>query len=512
MLRLAPAIAVAILIFNSQIAQAADEIASTNSSALRLAAIFGDNMVLQQQQTVPIWGWAAPDADVTVKFAGQTKSTRAGSDGKWLVRLGKLKASAEPQNLVVESADGPLVTRHPSLVTLTNILVGEVWLASGQSNMEKPVGLQRGQKPVFNSEQEIAAANYPGIRLFKVEKGATASKPLTELKVYRSWQPCTPTNLDGSSFSAAAYFFGREIHTNLNVPVGLIESTWGGTKIEPWTPPVGFESVPGLAPFAHPSAGTNFIASTRPSTIYNAMIAPLAGFAMRGALWYQGESNLMGTNSDNDYLTYVEKMKALVGGWRQIWGGGDFPFYFVQISPCKYAGAKVPRDLSPEMMPEFWTLQSRAAREIKNTGMVVTTDLVDDLNDIHPRDKQDVGHRLALLARNKTYGERNVVCSGPVFRKMKIEGDKAVLTFDHADGGLMSKDNKPLTWFTIAGADGKNVPAEAKVVGDTVVVSAAGIEKPVAVRFAWDETAQPNLLNKAGLPAEPFRTDDPPGK
>jgi sialate O-acetylesterase len=517
--KLAPAITAFVLIFNLQTARAADEITVTNSSALQLAAIFGDNMVLQQQQTVPVWGWAAPDANVTVKFAGQTKSAHSGADGKWLVKFGKLKASAEPQSLLVTwswrsqlpNSSGWLDSRVFS-ETFTNILVGEVWLASGQSNMEKPVGLQRGQKPVFNSEQEIAAANYPGIRLFKVEKGTTAGKPLTEFKVYRSWQPCTPTNLDGSSFSAAAYFFGREIHTNLNVPVGLIESTWGGTKIEPWTPPAGFESVPGLAPFAHPPAGMNFIASTRPSTIYNAMIAPLAGFAMRGALWYQGESNLMGTNSDNDYLTYVDKMKALVGGWRQVWGEGDFPFYFVQIAPCKYAGAKVPRDLSPEMMPEFWTLQSRAAREIKNTGMVVTTDLVDDLNDIHPRDKQDVGHRLALLARNKTYGEKNVVCEGPVFKKVKIEGDKVVLTFDRADGGLMSKDGQPLTWFTIAGADGKYVPADAKVVGDTVEVSAAGIEKPVAVRFAWDETAQPNLCNKAGLPAEPFRTDEPAGE
>ena len=270
--------------------------------------------------------------------------------------------------------------------------------------------------------------------------------------------------------------------------------------------------MPGLAPFAHPPAGTNFIASTRPSTIYNAMIAPLAGFAIRGALWYQGESNLMGTNSDNDYLTYVEKMKALVGGWRQVWGEGDFPFYFVQIAPCKYAGAKVPRNLSPEMMPEFWTLQSRAARAIKKTGMVVTTDLVDDLNDIHPRDKQDVGHRLALLARNETYGEKNVVCSGPAFTKMKVEDAKAVLTFDHADGGLMSKDGQPLTWFTIAGADAKFVAADAKIAGDTVEVSAAGVEEPVAVRFAWNETAQPNLINGAGLPAEPFRTDDPLGK
>jgi sialate O-acetylesterase len=502
LLKLAPAIAAAILVFNSQTVRAADEIAATNSSALRLAAIFGNNMVLQRQQAVPIWGWAAPDAVVTVKFAGQTKTTHAGADGRWLVKLGKLKASAKPQNLVVESGETKIYT---------NILVGEVWLASGQSNMEKPIGNHSGQRPVFNAEQELAAANYPNIRIFQVEK-ALAAPPWKDLGTNSGWRVCSSNSLNSISFSAAAYFFGREVHTNLNVPVGLVESSWGGTRIEPWTPPVGFEAVPSQAKFAETRLTTNRISNTRPMAICNAMIAPLAGFALRGAIWYQGESNLMGTNADNDYLDYPDKMTALVGGWRQIWGEGDFPFYFVQIAPYKYAGGKLRRAVSPEMLPEFWTLQSRAARQIKNTGVIVTTDLADNLDDIHPRDKQDVGHRLALLALNKTYGEKNVVCSGPVFQKMKIEGDIAVLAFEHADAGLASKDGRPLTWFTIAGADGKFVPADAKIAGGTVEVSAAGIEKPVAVRFAWDETAQPNLINGAGLPAEPFRTDNPTGK
>jgi sialate O-acetylesterase len=237
------------------------------------------------------------------------------------------------------------------------------------------------------------------------------------------------------------------------------------------------------------------------------MIAPIAGFARRGALWYQGESNLMGTNADNDYREYTDKMAALVGGWREVWSAGAFPFYFVQLAPFKYYGSNVRRANSPEQLAEFWVLQARAARQIKNTGMVVTTDLVDSLGDIHPRNKADVGHRLALLARENTYGEK-LESSGPAFRKMKINGSKAVLQFDHADG-LVSKDGQPLTWFTIAGADGKFISAEAKIIGDTVEVSAAGIAKPVAVRFAWDETAQPNLVNAAGLPAEPFRTDEP---
>jgi sialate O-acetylesterase len=383
-----------------------------------------------------------------------------------------------------------------------------VWLASGQSNMEKPIGKQAGQKPTFNAEQELAAANYPNIRIFQVEKILSAA-PLKDLEKFHGWQECSSNALDSISFSAAAYFFGREIHTNLNVPVGLVESSWGGTRIEPWTPPVGFERVASQKKFAATQIeGTNKIPNTKPTAIYNAMIAPLAGFAMRGALWYQGESNLMGTNADNNYRLYPDMMAALVGGWRQVWGEGNFPFYFVQIAPYKYYGAKLRRVNSPEMLPEFWTLQSRAARHIKNTGLAVTTDLVDDLDDIHPRDKASVGHRLALLALDKTYGEK-VVSSGPTFKTMKIAGNRAVLTFNHAAGGLVSKDKQPLTWFTLAGADGKFLPAEAKIAGDAVEVSAAGIEKPVAVRFAWDETAQPNLCNAAGLPAEPFRTGPP---
>ena len=478
---------------------------TADPTAFMLASIFGDNMVLQQNQPVPVWGWAAPGTVVEVKFSGQTGSTRADVTGRWEIRLSRLRASRAPADLTVEASDN---SGTKSVKVCTNILVGEVWLCSGQSNMEKPIGHQPGQKPVFNAGQELAAADYPDIRIFQVGKTLSAT-PRDDLEKFHGWQECSSNTLDGVSFSAAAYFFGREIHTNLDVPVGLIESSWGGTRIEPWTPPAGFEAVPSLASFAVPPAGTNKISNTRPMAIYNAMIAPLAGFAMRGALWYQGESNLMvGTNS-TEYLDYADKMAALVGGWRRIWGEGNFPFYFVQIAPFKYHGGKIVRVPSAESLPEFWTIQSRAARRIKNTGLVVTTDLVDNLNDIHPRDKQDVGHRLALLALNKTYGEKNLVCSGPVFRAMKISGNRVVLKFDNAGGGLMSRDGQPLTWFTIAGADGQFVPAVASIAGDTVEVSAAGIEKPVAVRFAWNEAAQSNFCNAAGLPAEPFRTDDP---
>jgi sialate O-acetylesterase len=491
--RLLPALLAVVSLFNPP-ARAAE---------LKLAAIFGDNMVLQQQQRVPVWGWSAPGAEVTVKFSGQSKSTHADAAGCWKILLNKLKASSTPADLTVAVA---LTREMKSFKTFTNILVGEVWLASGQSNMEKPIGKQSGQKPTFNAEVELAAANYPHLRIFKVEK-TLAATPREDLEKFNGWQACSSNALDSISFSAAAYFFGRELHTNLNVPVGLIESSWGGTRIEPWTPPAGFEKVASQKKFAATVLNRNTLSNARPTAIYNAMIAPLAGFALRGALWYQGESNLMGTNADNDYLEYADKMAALVGGWRQSWGEGNFPFYFVQIAPFNYSGGKVRRVNSPQMLPEFWTLQSQAARTIKNTGLVVTTDLVDNLNDIHPRDKASVGHRLALLALAATY-EKKTGSSGPVFRKAKFTRGKAVLKFDHADGGLVCKDAPALTWFEIAGADGKFVSAYARIVGRTVEVSNAGVAQPVAVRFAWAENACPNFFNAAGLPAEPFRTDD----
>lgn len=435
---LARASAAAVLIFSFQIATA-DENTAAGSAELKVAAIFGDNMLLQQNLRVPVWGWSAPGAKVTVKFSGQTRSVHAGRDGKWIVKLGRMNASFAPRTLTIESGE----TKN-----FTNILVGEVWLCSGQSNMEKPIGKQRGQKPCLNYEQELATANFPNIRIFKIEPALSATA-LADLRKNSGWLECSSNSLDGTHFSAAAYFFGREIRTNLNVPVGLIESSWGGTRIEPWTPPIGFEKIPSLAALAHPDIPSAKIPNTTPTVIYNAMIAPIAGFGIRGALWYQGESNCMGNHPDG--AIYVDKMEALVGGWRRIWGEGAFPFYYVEIAPFKYYGGRIRRVPSADALQEFWEAQNHAQR-MKNTGMAVTTDLVDNLNDIHPRDKQDVGHRLALLARHRAYGEKNVASAGPTFRRMTIAGNKAILRFDNVGGGLASKDGKPLTWFSIAGA------------------------------------------------------------
>lgn len=453
---------------------------------------FGDNMVLQQGQRVPVWGWAAPRERVTVEFAGQSRSATADKAGDWKVRLQPLAVSAAPADLIVAGANR---------IVLTNVLVGEVWLCSGQSNMEKPIGAQRGQKPVFNYEQELATGNdFPQIRLFKVGI-ALAATPEKDVK--GDWNVCSSNSLETIKFSAAAFFFGRELTRELNEPVGLIESSWGGTPIEPWTPPAGFKSVRGLADFAKP-LGTNRLRNTTPMAIYNAMIAPLATFAIRGALWYQGESNCMGDKPDGPI--YTDKMEALIRGWRKAWDEGDFRFYYVQIAPFKYYSGRVRRVPYADALPEFWEAQT-AALHVRKTGMVVITDLVDNLDDIHPRAKQEVGKRLALVALANTYGRTGVVCSGPMFKRMKVRDNEAVLYFDHVDGGLVSKDGQPLDWFTIAGADKKFVPAAAAIEGDTVVVSSPEVQRPVAVRFAWSEIAEPNFFNRPGWPAAPFRTD-----
>ena len=383
-------------------------------AGITLPSVIGSHMVLQRGQPVPLWGWANPGEKISVSFAGQTKSATAGADGRWEVRLAPLPTSATPAELIVVGSE---------TITLTNVLVGEVWLCSGQSNMEKPIGEQRGQKPVFNAEQELASGdNYPLLRLYRAMDHVATNTP--QLTARGDWSVCSSNSLEVKKFSAAAYFFGRDIFNALsNVPIGLVESAWGGTRIEPWTPREGFAAVPSLAALANYEIPDRKIAATNPIALFNGMVAPLAPFALRGALWYQGESNCMGTE---DGMAYADKMRALVGGWRKVWGQGNFPFFYVQIAPFRYfSDPKNVRVKNPNALPEFWEAQS-AALAIKNTGMIVTTDITDDVKDIHPRNKLDVGKRLALVALAKTYG-RNVEFSGPVFRKMEKRGGKIVL-------------------------------------------------------------------------------------
>jgi sialate O-acetylesterase len=447
-----------------------------------LPSVIGSNMVLQRDRELPIWGWADAGEEVTVTFSGARQSTQAGADGKWSVKLPAMKASSTPAELTIAGKN---------TVRLDNILVGEVWLCSGQSNMEWTVQVSD------NPTEEIAAADHPRIRHIKIPH-TPADKPQSNVKS-NGWEVCTPKTVP--AFTAVGYYFALNLQKELDVPIGLIGSNWGGTRIEPWTTPDGFKAVPALKGIADkldefPSKNAKGeINHQTPLALYNGMIAPLVPYAIRGALWYQGESN------NGEGMLYAEKMKALITGWRKLWNDESLPFYFVQLAPFNYGN-----DKSGVNLAGIWEAQT-ASLAIPHTGMAVTVD-IGNIKDIHPRNKQDVGKRLALWALAKNYGKSDLVYSGPLYESMSVEGNKVRLKFKHLGGGLVARDGKPLSWFAVAGEDRKFVPALATIEGDTVVVHAAEVSSPVAVRYGWHQTAEPNLSNKAGLPASPFRTDN----
>lgn len=420
---------------------------------VRLPTVIDSHMVLQRDLPLPIWGWADPGEAISVRLDNNpTVATRADERGNWKVTLPPVKADGKPHRLVVSGNNK---------IDLEDLLIGEVWGGSGQSNMEWSLGATVGAK------EAIAAAKHPQIRLFHVPK-VQAKEPAADVKA--KWTVCAPETV--GRFSGVLYYFGLLLHKELDVAVGLINSSWGGSPIEPWT--------------------TTEKGSGR---MYNGMIAPLQPLAIRGAVWYQGETNVMNKNG----LAYHDKMKALIEGWRKSWGL-DLSFYFVQIAP--WAGG-----YQPGQLPALWEAQV-ASLKIPGTGMVVTTDLVDNINDIHPRNKLDVGNRLALWALAKNYGKTDLVYSGPLYKSMQVESDKIRVRFAHVGGGLKSRDGKPLSEFQISGADGRFQPAQAVIDGDSVVVQAQGVQRPTHVRFGWHSVANPNLINAEGLPASPFQTDN----
>ncbi len=450
------------------------------SAAVKLPSIIGDNMVLQRGQPLPIWGWDDAGTEVTVTLGDAKATAKADASGKFMVKLPAMKAGG-PHTLTIAGSN---------TVTVKNILVGEVWLCSGQSNMEWSV------EQSAKAKEEIAAAKHPNIRHIKIPH-LPADKPQDNVNSL-GWQECSPQT--AAKFTAVGYYFARKLQEELDVPIGLIGSNWGGTRIEPWTPPEGFKQVPALKEIAdklekYPEKNDKGQINHQSAlALYNGMIHPLVPYAIQGALWYQGESN------NGEGMVYHEKMKALINGWRTVWGRPDMPFYFVQLAPYRYDGGK-----TPEKLAGIWEAQT-ATLAIPHTGMAVTVD-ISTVGDIHPPNKQDVGKRLALWALAKNYGKKDIVYSGPLYKSMKVEGNKIRLTFDHVGGGLVSRDEKPLTWFTIAGKDNKFTEAKAEIDGSSIVVSSDSIAQPANVRFAWHQEAEPNLSNKDGLPASPFRTD-----
>ena len=440
----------------------------------KLPSILGSHMVLQQGEPCPIWGWDQAGITVAVTFAGQSHTAKADANGRWQVNLTAMKANAKGATLTV---------RGSSTLKLEDVLVGEVWLCSGQSNMEWPV------RASANPQEEIANAKHPLIRHIKVPHQLSPT-PRDDMRT-GGWQVCSPQT--AANFTAVGYYFARHLQEEIKVPIGLIGSNWGGTRIEPWTPPVGFKNVPALkANFANRLETFTKLrpGSRTPTHMYNAMIHPILPFNIKGALWYQGESN------NGEGMLYFHKMQALIGGWRNVWKKPNLPFYFVQLAPFTYGG-------DPKRLPGIWQAQLTAVRSIPNTGMAVTTD-ISNLRDIHPKNKQDVGKRLALWALAKNYGKKDITYSGPLYKSLEIIKGRAVLHFDHAEG-LKSRDGKPLTHFEVLSKDGKWLVAGAYTHENKIVIAGAkAVPEPQGVRFGWDQRAEPNLVNGAGLPASPF--------
>jgi sialate O-acetylesterase len=474
-------------------------------AVVRLSALFSDNMVLQQGMDVPVWGWADDGEVISVQFRGQKVSTTT-HNGKWSVSLHNLKAGG-PDVLTI-------ATKTRSL-QFTNVLVGEVWVCSGQSNMELALSQS------FDSAPDIASATNTLIRLFNVPN-VKADAPTVRIK--SSWTVCSPQAVGG--FTAVGYFFGRDLQKTRKVPVGLIQSDWGGSPAEAWMSREALETNPRyeteildsnaeawkkhqeaviayeIEKAAAQGNGEEFKKQPprfgwKPSELYNGMIAPLIPYAIKGAIWYQGESN---AGRAEQYRTLFADM---IRCWRRDWGQGDFPFLAVQLAPF----LKIQDQPQESSWAELREAQWLATRVLPKVGMAVITD-VGDPADIHPKKKQPVGERLALAARAIAYGER-IEYSGPIYHNKVVKDGKAVLYFDHVGKGLEARDGE-LKGFAICGEDRKFVWAKAEIVGDTVVVSSPEVAKPVAVRYGWADCPVINLWNKNGLPASPFRTDDFP--
>lgn len=493
--------------------------AAVARAEVRLAPLFTDGAVLQAERPLAVWGRAEPGESVQVNFAGQTRYAATGADGRWLAMLDAVPVSATGQDLVATAKSGS--------VTVRDVLVGEVWLCSGQSNMEWPVA------DAADAAREIAAARYPLIRHVAITH-RTSSQPEVDAGT-SGWKAALPEHT--GAFSAVAYYFARDIHERLGVPIGLIRSTWGGTPIEAWMSPITLASDPAFAVVgerwrqaeeAFPTASTEFAsklatwktadtaAQTKgeksyqqwlqqnprpraplggpdhpwaPSGLYNAMINPLIPYAVRGILWYQGESN---TGRPDEY---AKLFPALITGWRQHLAQGELPFYWVNLAGFR------PQDPSETSWARLREAQT-ATLALPNTGQALAID-IGDARDIHPRNKQEVGRRLALLAKRRVY-DLVVDDTGPTLASVAREGAALRVRFSEVAGALVSR-LKPPQSLELAGADGVYHPAMGRIERDTLVVTAAPVKEPVAVRYAWRNFPEANLYGGSGLPVVPFQ-------
>lgn len=440
---------------------------------IKLPAIIGDHMVLQQNSNCKLWGWSNPSEKISINASWDNTPIidSADGNGKWMVTIKTPKAG------------GPYTIsfKGDNLITLNDVVTGEVWDCSGQSNMEMS---DSWGNQLYGDE--FAQANNQSIRFFHIPK-LTAEYPQEDTKAH--WVVCNPA--DAKKFSMAGYFFGKQLQQTLHVPVGLISANWGGTPAETWTPKDSVVSNPVLKE-ASDKLQTTAWWPNKPAYAFNAMIYPITNYNIAGVIWYQGESNV-GTSA-----TYNKLFTTMINSWRSLWKK-DFPFYYVQIAPFEGYGKTNNGSILRE--------QQTKTLSVPNTGMIVVSDIVADVKDIHPKDKKDVGLRLANLALTKTYGVTGLPYLYPMYKSMTVEKNKVRIRFDNADNGLMAKGNT-IHGFYIAGADKVFVPAQAKIDGNTVIVSDKTVKEPVAVRFGFVSASMPNLFSKEGLPVNLFRTDD----
>ncbi|MBW7892842.1 MAG: sialate O-acetylesterase [Chitinophagaceae bacterium] len=456
----------------------------STEAEIKLPSIFGDHMVLQQKTEASVWGKATAGKVVKLTTSWNRKSYSAIADhnGKWLIKVATPSAGG-PYSITI--SDG-------KAMTLNDVLIGEVWICSGQSNMQMTMKGYNNE-PVIGSNEAIAASTNNNIRLYTVER----DKSLLPAEDFRGeWLECLPGNV--ADFSAVAYFFGKMIQHSLKVPVGLICSSYGGTRIEPWISEDGFNEYDWIK-MPEKSSKDDYSIQT-PTVLFNAMIAPMVGFAFRGCLWYQGESNW------KEPERYEKLMQGMVKNWRKQWSIGDFPFYYVQIAPFGYVSPFEQDPLPAPLSALLREAQLKASAAIPNSGMVSLLD-IGEKRSIHPPRKKEVGERLAFLALAKTYGFKGVEYSGPVLKDMIIEGQAVKLTFDHAEKGLTTF-GKELENFSIAGENKRFFPAKAYITGKGITLLAPQVEKPVAVRYAFDDFVTGTLYNTNGLPASSFRTDN----